>query len=726
MGERGGAARAKNTSVAPLGRGLQDNAPMLRHRLSLRVALTACLASVGPLGHAAELDEVVVTALRRPQAALAVSGSLSSVSPNELGVIDLLHAADAINQVPGAYVQRGSGQESLTAIRSPVLAGAGACGAFLILEDGTPIRPVGFCNVNQLFEINTSQAAGMEVLRGPGTAVLGANAVHGTLNVLTPAASAVQSGLGLTLGSADFSLGRFSLRSDAIHGLAVYGNWRRDGGFRDHSTTRDAKFNLAYDANVAAGTLRVRASLTQLRQQTAGFLRGFDAYRDPALRRTNANPEAFRDADAERVSLIWNRDTSARSDELRLALRRSSMSFLQHFLLGKPLERNGQDSATFSYAHEAPSPFAALRYRLGIDAETAQGRLLEVQDGPTLEGSAAARAIRPAGRHYDYAVRSDVIGVTAALASDNATSQRFDWRLSVRADRTRYGYDDRMRDGNVAEDGSTCGTSGCLYSRPADRTDRFDTLTPRLETGFRLAPQDRLYALVSDGFRPPEATELYRLQRGQSVADLDSERMRAREIGWRHVSKNWRASIALYDAVKRNVILRDANGYNVTGGSTSHRGVEYEIRWLGAEHWSAALAGTRARHRYEFSRNVDGGEIIRAGNDIDTAPRALDTLTLQWQGDSRWRHALVVHRVGDYFADAANERRQPGHTVADLRSSFRWQPGLIIGVDVTNLADRLYADRADYAMGEWRYFPAPRRSVFITLDWRSSPAIRGD
>ncbi|MEY3464608.1 MAG: hypothetical protein RL603_206, partial [Pseudomonadota bacterium] len=56
----------------------------------------------------------------------------------------------------------------------------------------------------------------MEVLRGPGTAVLGANAVHGTLNVLTPAASAVQSGLGLTLGSADFSLGRFSLGSDAI------------------------------------------------------------------------------------------------------------------------------------------------------------------------------------------------------------------------------------------------------------------------------------------------------------------------------------------------------------------------------------------------------------------------------------------------------------------------------------------------------------------------------
>ena len=50
----------------------------------------------------------------------------------------------------------------LLAIRSPVLTGAGACGAFLLLEDGMPLRPTGFCNVNQLFEANTSQAAAIE------------------------------------------------------------------------------------------------------------------------------------------------------------------------------------------------------------------------------------------------------------------------------------------------------------------------------------------------------------------------------------------------------------------------------------------------------------------------------------------------------------------------------------------------------------------------------------
>ena len=123
-----------------------------------------------------DLDEVVVTAGRRPQSWLEIGASLSRVTTDETGVIDLLHVADALNRAPGVYMQRGSGQESLLAIRSPVLTGAGACGAFLVMEDGFPIRPIGFCNVNEMFEINTSQAAAIEILRGPGTAVMGANA----------------------------------------------------------------------------------------------------------------------------------------------------------------------------------------------------------------------------------------------------------------------------------------------------------------------------------------------------------------------------------------------------------------------------------------------------------------------------------------------------------------------------------------------------------------------
>ena len=76
------------------------------------------------------------------------------------------HVHELLVRVPGVWISRGSGHEHLTAIRSGVLTGAGACGEFLLLENGIPIRPAGFCNVNNLFEVNTEQAAAVEVVRG--------------------------------------------------------------------------------------------------------------------------------------------------------------------------------------------------------------------------------------------------------------------------------------------------------------------------------------------------------------------------------------------------------------------------------------------------------------------------------------------------------------------------------------------------------------------------------
>ena len=49
----------------------------------------------------------------------------------------------------------------------------------------------------------------------------------------------------------------------------------------------------------------------------------------------------------------------------------------------------------------------------------------------------------------------------------------------------------------------------------------------------RWNPRDdlMLYANASRGFRPPEMTELYRLQREPAVADLDSEQIDSVESG---------------------------------------------------------------------------------------------------------------------------------------------------------------------------------------------------
>ena len=70
-------------------------------------------------------------------------------------------------------------------MRSPVFTGAGSCAEILTTEDGLPIRPTGMCNVNQLFEVNSEQASGLEIWRGPGTVFYGSNAMHGVINSLS-------------------------------------------------------------------------------------------------------------------------------------------------------------------------------------------------------------------------------------------------------------------------------------------------------------------------------------------------------------------------------------------------------------------------------------------------------------------------------------------------------------------------------------------------------------
>ena len=130
--------------------------------------------------------EIIVTAERRAQSALSAPASIARLEGQTLDRIDAQHPAEALNRLPGVNIQRGSGVESLPAIRSPVLTGGQGAGSFLVLEDGVAVRAPGFSNINQLFETSLDFATAVEVTRGPGSALSGSNAVHGLVNVITP------------------------------------------------------------------------------------------------------------------------------------------------------------------------------------------------------------------------------------------------------------------------------------------------------------------------------------------------------------------------------------------------------------------------------------------------------------------------------------------------------------------------------------------------------------
>jgi outer membrane receptor protein involved in Fe transport len=671
-----------------------------------------------------EPQDIVVTATRDKRSAFQTPASISRIDDKTIRDIDSKHQADVLNHNAGVYIQRGSGSESLGAIRSPVLTGAGACGSFLVAEDSLPIRPTGFCNLNEMFETNYEQARQIEVLRGPGSAMFGASAVHGVINVMTPDVRSLPAfSAGVEGGSDSFTRVTFATsfeNEEETRGFGAYGVGTRAPGWRDSSGVDEAKLNLLGDLDVGGGHLRLRAAGTVLNQETAGFIQGYNSYLDEDIARTNPNPESFRDASSARVSAHFEKpDVFGDSSNFELAgiYRRSRMDFLQHFLIGKPLEHNAQTS--FMLSSMASRPFGAFTARLALDAEISNSELTEYQPDIARDGAPPANAIRPAGFHYDYTVDSWTLGATLAL--EYRISPRVTATAALRTDSTNYDYDNHMLDGNTRADGSACGTGGCLYSRPADRTDRFDNFSPSITLAWKLAPTQMLYANLATGFRPPETTELYRLQRQQLAAHLDSENLDSVEVGWKYSGGMYSATAAIYGMRKNHVILRETNGFNVGDGATRHQGIEYEFRRDG-KHTMLSLNGTYARHEYAFSRAVEGGETIIDGNDIDTAPRNLHSLSFEVNlgellGATGLRAAIDANYVDRYFLDAANTASYPGHVVANARIHWRPAGQFDFALHVDNLFDERYADRADFAFGNYRYFPARGRAVFLSLDY---------
>jgi outer membrane receptor protein involved in Fe transport len=393
------------------------------------------------------------------------------------------------------------------------------------------------------------------------------------------------------------------------------------------------------------------------------------------------------------------------------------MDFLQHFLIGQPTEENGQDSVgLLSSLSIHVSDHTDLL--LGVDLEMADGFLRETQAHPATNGAPGANAIRPAGKHYDYTVDSAVAAAYAQI--ERSIGQRWKFSAGGRIDYVTYDYNNAMLSGNTREDGTACAAAGgCLYTRPASRRDHFATPTAKLGLTYALAEHHTLYASVAQGYRAPDTSELYRLQRQQSIAELDAEKLDSVEVGARGGLGTWRYSLAAFDMIKDHVIFRDANAFNVSDGRTRHRGIEYEVSWAVLPSLNLQLAGTYARHTYDFNQAVEQGETIVAGRDVDTAPRHLNTARLQWQPIEPVSMELEWVGVGRYFVDAANEHEYEGHDLLNLRVGWdvarRWRGT----VRINNLTDRAYADRADYAFGNYRYFPGRRRSVFLELNYRA-------
>lgn len=677
----------------------------------IKIIIVSASASLAVTAQAQQIEEIAVIGTRTEQAVGELPANVALLDQQRLSELAATHAQEALRQIPGVGYQRGNGQESLPSIRSAVLTGAGACGNVLVMEEAIPVRSAGFCNVNELFDTHYEQASRLEVVRGASTAFYGSNALLGAINVSLNVAQS--NSVSIEAGPHDYWRAKGSVGWGDEYKGRLFLSLTDDGGFRDDSGYDQQKLSWRQQAQLGLWSVDLGATFTHLDQQTAGFITGEDAYLDESLVRRNFDPEAFRKTESARAWARFERSFGAHTLTLTPYLRATDMDFRLHFLPGDPLEQNEQTGFGWQSAF-ATKVSDSLTWTAGIDGEFASGELQQTQDEPT-QGSRFLQATIPTGTHYDYQV--DAQQLAGFFHIDWQPSERWRMLLGGRLERIEYDYDNRGLDGRTRDDGSECGFGGCRYSRPADRTDTFTHFSPKLEIQYQASDAWRWHASLADSFRAPQATELYRLQRAQSVADLDEVRATHAEIGVRYQQANTDVGLSLYRIDQSNVIIRDADFFNIDGQKIDSTGVELQLQQRLSDSWSISLAASVAEH--EYASDLELGGIQINGNEVDTAPKFIGSASLSWQATSKWQNILEVHRTSRYYLEPGNQFDYPGHTLMNLRSHYQFTDSLLASVRVFNLTDELFAERADYtSFTDQRYFPGEPRSVYAELSWK--------
>ncbi len=653
------------------------------------------------------IEVLTVTASKKTQQLSQTPASLSVIDDELLQSINAQHINQLISQSAGSWISRGNGQEHLTSIRSPVLTGAGGCGAFFMAIDSISLRAPGFCNANQLFDANVEQASQIEILRGPASTLYGANALHGVINILTPDLfSESYSELKLDFGANEFtrtSLAKTFDISDSNNNdnarFGIFTNLTTENGYQAQSGYDQQKATLIYQTQGQDWNNKTVLDIANLNQETAGFVQGFEIYKDETARKENPNPEAFRDAKSLRAYSKFSKAAQDSTISITPYLRWNEMAFLQHFLPWKALEENAHSSAGVQAQYEFER--GATQWIVGADIDLTSGELQETQANPFSPNI-------PAGQHYDYEVDATTF---AAFAQGSWQLDKLSIIAGARAERVEYDYNNKLSDGSACADG----VEVCRFVRPSDQTVSFSAISPSITFNYAFENGQNVYTKLNQGFRAPQATELFRLQNNQVTAQLDNETMDAIELGWQQQTRSSSLRIAGFIQTKKDVIFQDTNRQNIIGGETSHQGIELEWRYAFNDSLSVATNYAYGEHEYESDFTFSRTSI--KGNEIDTAPKHLANARVNWKINDKMVVNAFVSHTSKYFLNPENTAQYDGHTLLDLSLNYQLNQHLKLQANLYNALDTDYAERADFGFGNYRYFVGQPRRVFVSLTW---------
>jgi outer membrane receptor protein involved in Fe transport len=705
---------------------------LAEQRREVTVAAGATRADLTLAEQAAVVAPVVVSATRETQRRAEASATIDVLDGGEVRLARAAHPAQVMKRVPGVYVAQLSGEGHSMAIRQPITTKP----MYLYLEDGIPTRATGFFNHNALYEVNIPQSGGIEVLKGPGTALYGSDAIGGVVNVLTRPAPAAPTfevategggyGYGRLLASGGTTRGRDGVRADL--NLTRMDGWRdRNAYDRQSATVRWDHFgNDGLSLRTVVTGTRVDQN-DALAQDSSQFFR-----RDPL----NRSPLAYREVSALRAATTIERQGETSSWSVAPYARYNVLDLLPNWQLTFDPQRWSTRSTSFGLLAKVRRDLPALRAKViaGADVDLSPGsyradslRLFRSGSGVTLryDSAQATRAV------YDY----DVTYRQASpyVQAEFAPLARLRVDAGARYDWMSYDYSTRLAP-----------TQTGRWRVPENMTRSYTRLSPKVGLTYEASPALGLFASWRAGFRAPSQGQLFTQGTTDSTWTLKPVKVASAETGVRgQLGRRVLYQLSAYDMTIRDDILTftrpDGLREARNAGTTRHRGLESSVSAMLVPSLRLDVAYSVSDQRYVTYRPVDARaatattpatpEINYAGRDIEQAPTQLGNALLSWSPRllkggrlaAEWSHTGSY--VAGYYLDQQSRPTTPrtygGHDVLHLHANAQLTSRIELFGRVLNVADRTYAELASFTANDRvqpdQYTPGAPRTVYAGL-----------
>lgn len=677
------------------------------------------------------LDVITVTSTKEKTPLREAPASIGVISEEAIRLTGPTHPQQLLGQVPGVAVGVTNGEGHNMAIRQPFSTNP----VYLYLEDGIPTRATGFFNHNALYEVNIPQAAAVEVIRGPGSALYGSDAIAGTVNIITRGPEKTNgANTSVELGSFGWKRvladGTFGASPDG--GLRVSVNRSHTDGWRDTTgydrTSANFRWDNVFDNNTVVKTI---LGYTHIDQQTGAnsALTRSDFENNPTK---NNFSIAYRKVEALRLS---TEVTHYRGDDVFTITpyaRYNKMNLNGSYNLSSDPRIENTSVTSLGILTKWRKDLAGAwkpRLIMGFDAERSPGSRTEDALSLTKTGTGASTnytGYTVGARTYDYNVvfQSESLYSHLQLQPTDKTSLTF----GLRYDHISYDLDNHLA--------STVQVGTKYYGQNPDTQTSFNRISPKLGWTHLLDARTSLYASHNYGFRVPSESQLFRAGSDSSTTNASAKallalslkpiRAKQSEFGIRGTTASLDYDIVAYrlekydDLVSQKDLVTNVTT-SVNAGKTQHQGIEFALGGNIDKAWRLDSAISFASHKYVDWVVTGSTNANYSGNTMEAAPKTIANTRLTWRPNAQNTAQLEWIYLGSYWLEASNHPaygKYEGHQVFNLRVSHALNKDVSLFGRVMNLTDKRYADSASVSSSTPVFSPALPRAAYAGVDVR--------